>query len=128
VPLRVSLDTASRAGAEALARMQASGRCNNMALQVAGLSFQMIEARRIVVPKVKRRDRSLADQRQGAHLFFGVGIVGRVGALSFVRERLHLEVSSRRARPRAFCVQLGERSHRSSEQRGVRGRSGRRRT
>ena len=33
-----------------------------MALQVAGLSFQMIEALRFVVPKVKRWDRSLADQ------------------------------------------------------------------
>ncbi len=33
-----------------------------MALQVAGLSFQVIEALRSVMPKVKRRERALADQ------------------------------------------------------------------
>jgi four helix bundle protein len=37
-----------------------------MALQVAGLSFQVIEALRSVVPKVKRRDRGLADQLRRA--------------------------------------------------------------
>jgi four helix bundle protein len=32
------------------------------ALQVAGLSFEMIEALRPLVPRIKRSDRSLADQ------------------------------------------------------------------
>jgi four helix bundle protein len=33
-----------------------------MALQVAGLSIEMIEALRPIVPRIKRHDRSLADQ------------------------------------------------------------------